>query len=89
MRFPIAALFFLISSFVFFVSWASVTFLLDEVVQAMTPHYAKIGDATLTGYLTLLPTALGVLCAVFFITGILLIFVMDSLADEPEMYYRQ
>ena len=37
---------------------------------------------------TLLPTALGILCAIFFVTGILLIFVVDALADEPEMYYK-
>jgi len=89
MRLPISALMFLISSFIFFVSWAVASYFLNAVTDAMTPLYAGLGDSTLTGYLTLLPTALGILCAIFFVTGILLIFVVDALADEPEMYYRQ
>ena len=88
MRLPISALMFLVSSFLFFVGWAVSSYFLNAVVEAMAPHYAKLGEPVLTGYLTLLPSALGVLCAIFFVTGILLIFVVDALADEPEMYYK-
>jgi len=88
MRFPLAALFFLISSFIFFIGWAVSNFLLTSIVDAMTPYATDLGEASYTNLLTLLPTAFGIMCALFFIVGIILIFVLDSLADEPEMYWR-
>jgi len=88
MRFPLAALFFLIMSFIFFVSWAVSSYLLSAVGDAITPLSASFMASTQGEFITLLPTAFGVICALFFLIGILLIFVLDSLADEPEMYWR-
>ena len=88
MRFPLAALFFLITSFIFFVSWVVSSYLLSSVGDAITPLSASFMASTQGEFITLLPTAFGVICALFFLIGILLIFVLDSLADEPEMYWR-
>lgn len=88
MRFPLAALFFLVMSFIFFVSWAVASFLINATKDAMTPLAADLGSAEYDAMLVLLPTAFGVICVIFFLVGILLIFVMESLADEPEYYTR-
>ena len=88
MRFPLAALFFLISAFIFFILWRVGSLLIDTTYDAMEP----LSEGLPAGYaslIALLPTAFGIICAIFFVTGILLIFVLDSLADEPETYYRQ
>jgi len=84
MRFPLAALFFLIASFIFFCFWAVMSYYLDTIQDALLPT----APADAIANLNLLPTAFGFICAIFFIAGILLIFVMDALADEPETYYR-
>ena len=89
MRFPLAALFFLITSFIFFVSWAVTSYLLSSVSDAMSPLAATLSSSGATEIISMLPTALGIICAIFFITGILLIFVLDSWSDEPEMYWRR
>ena len=89
MRYPIAAIGFIVAAFIFFVLWAVSSFLITTTVDAMTPLYAAVGNATLTGYLTLLPGAFAVICAIFFFTGIVLIFVLDSLSEESEYYYRR
>ena len=89
MRFPLAALFFLISSFIFFVSWAVTSYLLSSVSDAMSPLAATLSSSGATDIISMLPTALGIICALFFITGILLIFILDSWSDEPEMYWRR
>lgn len=88
MRFTLASLFFVIAAFVFFLLWAVSSFVITEVGDALDP----IDDALPSEYndiITLLPTAFGIICAIFFVTGIVLIFVLDSLADEPEMYWRR
>ena len=89
MRFPLAALFFLITSFIFFVSWAVTSYLLSSVSDAMSPLAATLSGSGATDIISMLPTALGIICALFFITGILLIFILDSWSDEPEMYWRR
>jgi len=87
MRFPLASLFFLITSFVFFISWAVSSYLITAVDDALTPT-ASFSTSSFSDLVTLIPTAFGVICVLFFIAGIILIFVMDSLAEEPETYWR-
>ena len=89
MRFPLAALFFLITSFIFFVSWAVSSYIITAVDDTLTPLSTGFSTSSFSNLVTLLPTAFGIICAIFFIVGILLVFVMDSLADEPEMYWRE
>lgn len=84
MRFSIAALFFMIGSFIFFICWAVGSLVLDEFYDALAPS-APAGALDIIG---LLPVAFGVISAIFFVAGLLVIFVLDSLADEPEMYWR-
>jgi len=84
MRFPLAALFFLVASFIFFCFWAVMSLYLDTIKNALTP----LATADAIANMELISTAFGIICAVFFLVGILLIFVMDALADESETYYR-
>ena len=91
MRFPVAALMFIVTAFIFFVCFAVSSLLIGETHDALDPY---VDDVTMEkgklSYLhDLIPTAFGVIGAIFFVTGILLIFVFSSLAEEPELYYRR
>ena len=86
MRFTLASVFFLIGAFIFFIMWAVSSFVITEVGDGLDDtgfpsEYQNIK--------TLLSTGFGILCAVFFVCGLLLVFVLDALADEPEMYWRR
>jgi len=85
MRFPIAALLFIVASFIFFVVWAVSSFLLDSVADALIPF----ATSEATNIITLVQNAFGILAGLFFVTGILLFFFLDSTADEPELYWRE
>jgi len=84
MRWSLASLFFVIAGFIFFILWAILSFVINEVYDALVSS-APSGALTV---FNLLPTAFGVICAFFFCTALILVFVLDSLADEPEMYWR-
>jgi len=88
MRFTFASLAFIASGFLFFIIWAVMSLFLDEIHSAFTGYSGGL-DAGFGNILDLLPTAFGVISAIFFVTGIVLIFVMDSFADEPELYWRR
>lgn len=85
LRFNIAALFFICVGFGFFVCWAVLSFMLDTIADVLVPD----ANPSAVAIIEQLPVAFGIICAIFFVTGILLIFVLDSLADEPEMYWRR
>ena len=90
MRFPIAALFFVIACFIFFVLWATSSLLLSEIRSAMQPLASQLSTDNYSNMLGMLPWAFGVICAIFFVAAILVIFVLESLSDEPEIYeYRR
>jgi len=88
MRFPLVALLFIVSSFIFF-TFMAVSYLImtniDTAIDNLSPGY----DSTFQGIVDLLPTAFGIIGILFFVVGLLLIFVLESLSDEPEMYYRR
>lgn len=88
MRWPLSALFFVIASFVFFVFWAASSYLISQVHDAMVPFAAELGSSEYNGLLAVLPTAFGIISIIFFVVGILVLYVVDSLSEEPEMYYR-
>lgn len=88
MRFPTAALYFVIASFIFFVLWAVSSFFISETAKVMGPLASKLSTDNYSNMLGMLPWAFGIICAIFFVTAIILVFVLDSLGDEPEMYYR-
>ena len=89
MRYPIAALFFVIACFIFFVLWAVSSLLISEVAGAMAPLASQLGSSEYSNMLGMLPWAFGIICAIFFVSAIIIVFVLDSLGDEPEIYYRR
>jgi len=90
-RATLAAIFFIISGFIFFVFWAVSTFIISTFYDTMEP----IGKDQITGWMNpeymniinQLQPAFGVICALFFLVGILLLFAMRALASEDEYYY--
>lgn len=89
MRFPAAALFFVIACFIFFVLWAVSSFFISETVGVMSPLADDLSTDNYSNMLDVLPWAFGIICAIFFVSAILVIFVLESLSDEPEYYYRR
>ena len=89
MRFPLAAMFFIVVGFIFLACWGVSSYLLSVVTDAMTPLANDLGQPSYTELLTTLPWAFGFICALFFVVGIVLFFVLDATAEEPEMYWRR
>ena len=88
MRFPLVAVLFIVISFIFFAFWAfgsllgsTVSDALDDIDNDLPSDYHNL--------MSMLTPAFGIICAVFFVTGILLVFILESLSDEPEYYYRE
>ena len=88
MRFPLAALFFIIIGFIFFIIYAVSSYLINTVKDTMTPLVNELGSASYNNLLTVIPYAFGIICVLFFVVGIVLFFVLDATAEEPEMYWR-
>ena len=88
MRFPIAALFFLVASFIFFVIFTASSLLISNVSDAMDDYTSGL-DSRYADELSVINTAFGIISAIFFVTGIVLLFVLDSLSEDPELYYRR
>lgn len=89
MRFPLAAMFFIIVGFIFLACWGVSSYLLSVVVDAMSPLAVKLNSSSYNNLLVELPWAFGIICVLFFVVGIVLFFVLDATADEPEMYWRR
>lgn len=87
-RFAIGAVLFIVAMFMFFVGYAVSSYLLDKVGDAMLPFTATLSTTNATDNITLLSTAFGVICAIIVVL-IIIIFYMDTLADEPELYYKE
>ena len=88
MRFPAAALFFVIACFIFFVLWAVSSYTISETVNVMSPLADNLETDNYSNMLGMLQWAFGIICAIFFVSAIVVIFVLESLSDEPEYYYR-
>jgi len=90
MRFTIASLFFIFASFFFFISWAVTSFMLNEMYTAMSNAGASQNlNANFESIISLMNTGFGIICVIFFICAIVVVFVLDAFADEPEMYWRR
>jgi hypothetical protein len=92
MKFPIAAIMFLVASFIFFILYVVMTFLLSTVYGVLSPLGSSFSVADNASYMSDISTvqfAFGFICVLFLIVGIILIFVLESWSDEPEYYYRQ
>ena len=85
MRFPLAAVMLVVASFIFFILFAVSSLLMTEVGDALD----NVDDGMPSEYTNLrnlIPTAFGIICAIFFVSGILLIFFLESTSDEYEFY---
>lgn len=90
MRFPAAAIFFVIACFIFFVLWAVSSFFIAETVGVMSPLADQLETDNYSNMLGMLQWAFGIICAIFFVSAIIAVFVLESLSDEPEYYeYRR
>lgn len=89
MRFPVAAMFFVIASFIFLAVFAVGSLLLTELGDGLQSNVDRLDNDKLDEYWRVIPQAFGVIGAIFFITGILLFFVMDATMDEPEYFYER
>ena len=89
MRFPIAAIFFLITSFIFFIGWAVSSFFINTIKTNLQDQVTALGNSQLNEIWTTLPTAFGVICLLLFVIGIVLLFFLDATRDEPEYFWRE
>ena len=91
MKFPTAALLFIISSFIFFILWIVTTFIVSTFHDAIYPLGSTLNPADQASFYDIMhtvPLVFGIICALFFVMGVILIFVLQSWSDEPEYYYR-
>jgi len=84
MRFPRAAIIFLITAFAFFVMWAATSRLISEISDGVDPFDDSLGG-TYDDEKALLPTAFGIISAIFFVMTVIA-FIIDSLGEEYEYY---
>ena len=89
MRYPAAALGFVIACFIFFVLWAVSSFMLSEVGGAMQPFASQLSTDNYSNMLGMLPWAFGIICAIFFVCAIIFVFLLESFSDEQEYYIRR
>ena len=86
-RFPLAAVALLVISFVFFIIWAVISFVLSTIVGVFLPMSGDMDAASAAGFsgeLNLLSTAFGVFCIIFFVAGILVFFFFDVFKQEDD-----
>lgn len=81
MRFPLAAMFFVIGCFIFFVYWVFSSLIIGAVHDALPSSNAD-------HIINVIPWAFGIICAIFFVSALVSVFFLESLSDEPEYYYR-
>jgi len=92
MRFPLAAVGFIIAGFLFLAFFGFSHLVLSEVDDALDPHISLLESESQTkmnNLISLVTTAFGIIGAIFFVVGIILIFLLESLGDEPEYFYRR
>jgi len=88
MRFPRAALVFLVTAFVFFFMWAVSSRLITEFDTAISPYDSGY-DSTYQDINSIIPTAFGIVSAIMFVM-VVIVFIIDSLGEEYEYYpYRR
>ena len=88
MRWAIVAVLFIVAAFGFFIGYAVSSYLISNVKDALDPYADELSDTTYKNELTLISSAFGIICAIGF-TLMIAVFVMDSLSDEPETYWRE
>ena len=90
MRFAITAILFIIAVFSFFIGYSIGSLLITSVGDALDPLGDDLTASSETSFdaiSILISTAFGIICAII-VVMIIIIFVLDSLSDEPEEYWR-
>lgn len=87
MRFPTAALFLVIAGFIFLAFYGVGSLLLSETSDALLADSADL-DPQFGYQITIIIAAFGVVAAVMLVMAVV-VFVIDSLSDEPEYYWRR
>jgi len=85
MRLSLASLMLIVGSFIFFLFWAFSSLLLGSMSDALLPT----APAEAVTIINTVQTAFGVIAAVLFFAGVILVFILDATSDEPELYYRE
>ena len=85
MRFPLAALFLVVAGFMFLAFFGVGSFLLGSMDDALDPSTV---DAQFSYEVDIIIAAFGVISAIMLVLAVV-VFVVDSLSDEPEMYWRR
>jgi hypothetical protein len=88
MRFAITAVLFVIAVFGFFIGYAVSSYTLTQFYNALEPFANTLSTTNAKDDMILLCSAFGIICA-FILVLIVIIFVLDTLSDEPETYWRE
>jgi len=92
-RFPVAAVLLLVVSFVFFIIWAIMSFVLNVVSDMVTTNPGILGadgQTAVSNTANLLTTAFGVISLILFIAGVLVFFFFDVFKEkQDEIIYEQ
>jgi uncharacterized membrane protein SpoIIM required for sporulation len=88
MRFPKAAIMFMIGAFVFFLMFAVSSRIINEVDTALTPFDSGY-DSTYQDIKNNIPTAFGLIVLILFVVGVIVAFFVDALGEEYEYYPRR
>ena len=85
MKFPVAALFLIIAGFMFLAFFGVGSLLLSEMDDALDPTGL---DGQFSYEVDIIITAFGVISAILLVMAVV-VFVVESMSDEPEYYYRR
>lgn len=85
MRFPRAAIWFVIAAFVFLIMFGVSSRIITEFTNAVDPFDDNLG-ATYQEEIALIPYAFAIISAILFVCGIIIVFFMDALGEEYEYY---
>jgi len=87
MRFPIAALFFVVLLFIAFVGYCVSSFMLYTIDESLTSVSGFLGssESSFLANLDVINLGFGVAMVIFFLV-IVVVFIVDSLRYEPEQY---
>ena len=87
MRFPRAAIIFLVTAFVFMFMWGVSTRMITEFRDAVDPFDDNLGS-TYDDEVSIIPVAFGVISAFMFVM-VVVVFFLDALGEEYEYYPRR
>jgi type II secretory pathway component PulF len=91
-RFPLAAIILIVISFVFFIIWAVMSFVLNVFKEVFTGTVGTLdatGQIMITSEANLLTDAFGIISLVLFIAGILVVFFFDTFKEEQDVVYYE